>query len=260
MTDAERRKIYADRKECSQKRECASCDETIFVLTGAGTSAESGIPVFQGKKWHGRSHYEMANIRLWNDNPQMAWRYYSSLRATARNAKPNLAHVALAEFENRAAFSRFFLCTQNIDCLHEVAGSRNIAHIHGKLFESRCAQDCGQAVFEDFLSYSPNRLPRCSCGALVRPNVCWFGEKLFELNRIFYELKQCSVFVAIGTSGSVRPAATFVELIKQRREPATAIYIGLDKPANAHWFDHVHLGAASTLVSRVLNQLCSTGH
>lgn len=226
----------------------------FFVLTGAGISAESGIPVFQGTSWRGYSHYELASIDAWHANPQLVWEYYSERRQSARDAKPNPAHIALAGFA-RSAPSRFFLCTQNVDELHEAAGSQDVIHIHGKLFESRCAAGCGLPAVADHESYSEGRLPRCSCGALVRPNVCWFGEQPYHLDRVFSELERCGYFLAIGTSGSVEPVASFVALLKQKRSPATTIYAGLTEPANANFFDAVHLGPASTVVPKILSGL-----
>src|SRR6476661_1352467 len=151
---------------------------SIFVLTGAGVSAESGIPVFQGTNWRGHSHYELAN---------------------------NAAHIALAQWAKEPSSGGLFLCTQNVDGLHEAAGSEDVVHIHGKLFESRCAADCGRPPFADYNGYAAGELPRCACGALVRPNVCWFGEQPYQLDRIYGALEACDTFIAIGTSGSVQP-------------------------------------------------------
>lgn len=229
--------------------------DKLFVLTGAGISAESGIPVFQGTNWRGRSHYELASIIAWERDPELVWEYYSHRRNSARDAQPNAAHLALAGFEQSCGPSGFFLCTQNVDGLHEVAGSQNMVHIHGKLFESRCSANCGQPAFADQNVYSAGKWPRCSCGALVRPNVCWFGEQPYELGRVYHELEGCGVFLAIGTSGSVQPVASFVSMLKQQRQPAKTVYLGLEEPANAHHFDEVHLGTASELVPQILNQL-----
>ena len=224
----------------------------LFVLTGAGVSAESGIPVFSGTNWRGHSHYEMANILAWKKNPQLTWEYHWELRERARDSKPNPAHIALAELEEHGVLSRLFLCTQNIDGLHEAAGSKNPAH--GKLFESRCSRDCGKAPFEDYSVHCSEGLPHCSCGALVRPNVCWVGEKPFDLGRVVYELDLCNTFIAIGTSGYIQPAARFVMRVKRRRRAALAIHAGLDKPMNASWFDEVHLGPASSVVPAILHR------
>ncbi len=227
----------------------------IFILTGAGISAESGIPVFQGTSWHGHSHYELANIEAWERDPQLVWEYYSHRRATAQDALPNAAHLALAEFEKRSEPDCFFLCTQNVDGLHEAAGSKNLVHIHGKLFESRCAEACGKPAIPDRNAYSADNLPICECGALLRPNVCWFGEQPYELERVYLELERCETFIAIGTSGQVQPVASFVTLLKQRHEPVRTVFLGLSEPANANYFDKVHIGPAAELVPQVLRDL-----
>jgi len=223
--------------------------QTIFILTGAGISAESGVPIFQGTDWRGHSHYELANIEAWRCDPALVWEYYSDRRVRARDAQPNPAHYALAKFEQARGPADFFLCTQNVDGLHEAAGSKNVAHIHGRLFETRCSADCGAPPFEDFAGYKPEALPRCKCGELLRPGVCWFGEQPYDLDRIYKELDRCALFAAIGTSGSVQPVASFVQTLKGR---AKTIYIGLDEPANAEYFDEMHLGPASFVVPQVL--------
>lgn len=224
----------------------------IFVLTGAGISAESGIPVFQGTSWRGHSHYELANIEAWERDPKLIWQYYSDRRASARNAKPNPAHIALAQWEKDRA-GDLFLCTQNVDGLHEAAGSEDVVHIHGKLYESRCAAVCGRPAFADHKSYAADELPRCVCGALARPNVCWFGEQPYHLDRIYAALEACDTFVAIGTSGSVQPVASFVNMLKQKPRPARTIFLGLAEPANSRFFDEIHLGRAAELAPTLLH-------
>lgn len=221
----------------------------LFVLTGAGISAESGIPVFQGTDWRGRSHYELASVEAWRADPVLIWDYYSERRRRAIQAQPNAAHRALAEFQKAGTVRSFFLCTQNVDGLHEAAGSQDVVHIHGRLFESRCAVDCGRPPFPDYEMYA--ELPRCECGALIRPNVCWFGEQPYELDRIYEALESCDHFAAIGTSGSVQPVSSFVAMLK-RRSGVKTIYAGLEEPANADYFDEVQLGPASTTVPRML--------
>jgi NAD-dependent deacetylase len=224
----------------------------FFVLTGAGISAESGIPVFQGTSWRGHSHYELANIEAWEKDPNLVWQYYSDRRSSAGDAKPNAAHVALARWSKESGDGRLFLCTQNVDGLHEAAGSHDVVHIHGKLFESRCAADCGRPAFADHNLYTTGELPRCVCGTFVRPNVCWFGEQPYQLDRIYAALEACDAFIAIGTSGSVQPVASFVTMLKQKPQPARTIFLGLTEPANAQYFDEVHLGAAAELVPALL--------
>ena len=226
--------------------------DSIFVLTGAGMSADSGIPVFQGTNWRGHSHYELANIEAWQKDPTLVWQYYSDRRAHARDAKPNAAHIALAQWSKEPDHSKFFLCTQNVDGLHEAAGSEDVVHIHGKLFESRCAAGCGRPPFADSNAYSGSDLPHCACGALVRPNVCWFGEQPYQMDRIYDALEECDTFIAIGTSGSVQPVASFVTMLKQRPHSARTIFLGLTEPANSLYFDEVHLGPAAELVPKLL--------
>lgn len=225
--------------------------DRVFVLTGAGISAESGIPVFQGTDWRGHSHYQLANIEAWERDPALVWQYYSHRRAAAGKAQPNAAHRALAEFAKSAVPGNFLLCTQNVDGLHEAAGSHDVVHIHGRLFESRCAQDCGRPAVADRNTYSADALPRCGCGALLRPNVCWFGEQPYQLDRVYQALERCDVFVAIGTSGSVQPVASFVTLLKQRSRAAKTIFLGLEEPVNARYFDEVRLGPAAEIVPQM---------
>jgi NAD-dependent deacetylase len=224
----------------------------IFVLTGAGISAESGIPVFQGTSWRGHSHYDLANIEAWQRDPLLVWQYYSDRRASARDAKPNAAHVALAQWSKELGDNRLFLCTQNVDGLHEAAGLEDVVHIHGKLLESRCAAECGRPAFADCNAYVAGELPHCICGALVRPNVCWFGEQPYQLDQIYDALKACDTFIAIGTSGSVQPVASFVTMLKQKPKPARTIFLGLTEPANARYFNEVQIGPASELVPKLI--------
>lgn len=241
-------------RQNSENDRCSSLRSglQLFVLTGAGISAESGIPVFQGTNWRGHSHYELANIEGWKKDSGLVWQYYSDRRTSARDAKPNAAHVALARWSKELGDGRLFLCTQNVDDLHEAAGSEDVVHIHGKLFESRCAAGCGRHAFADNNAYSGSNLPHCACGALVRPNVCWFGEQPYQLDRIYDALEVCDTFIAIGTSGSVQPVASFVTMLKQRPQPARTIFLGLTEPANSLYFDEVYLGPAAELVPKLL--------
>jgi NAD-dependent deacetylase len=172
--------------------------------------------------------------------------------SAARNAKPNAAHLAVAQWSKDSG-DEVFLCTQNVDSLHEAAGSEDVVHIHGKLFESRCAARCGRPAFADYNGYRAGELPHSSCGALLRPNVCWFGEQPYQLDRIYSALDECETFMAIGTSGSVQPVASFVTMLKQRSQPARTIFLGLTQPANALYFDEIHLGAAAELAPKLVH-------
>ena len=223
-----------------------SAADSVFVLTGAGVSAESGIPTFRGVDglWRNYRIEEVASPRAWHRDPQLVWDFYSMRRRVAAEAKPNPAHVALAKLES-ALGDRLFVCTQNVDNLHEQAGSRNVVHMHGELFKSRC-DTCSRSPFADSNTYEPPaEIPRCDCGGRIRPHICWFGEVPFEMERIYTRLFRSTVFVAVGTSGQVEPAASFVASVADR---ARTIYVGPEKPANASSFSKTYLGNAGEVL------------
>jgi NAD-dependent deacetylase len=223
-----------------------SSTDSVFILTGAGISAESGIPTFRGVGglWRNYRIEEVASPRAWHRDPQLVWEFYSMRRRVAAAAKPNPAHLALATLED-ALGDRLFICTQNVDNLHEQAGSKNVVHMHGELFKSRC-DTCSRRPFEDSSACEPPaEIPRCDCGGRIRPHICWFGEVPFEMERIYTRLSRSTVFVAIGTSGQVEPAASFVANIADR---ARTIYVGPENPANASSFTETWLGKASEVL------------
>lgn len=226
-----------------------SSADYVFILTGAGVSAESGIPTFRGV--NGLCNYrieEVASPHAWLRDPRLVWEFYSMRRRVALSAKPNPAHIALATLEQRLE-DRLFLCTQNVDDLHEQAGSMRVVHVHGELFKSRCNR-CDRPPFRDTKTYdAPAELPRCDCGGMIRPHICWFGEVPFELDRIFHALDECTIFMAIGTSGVVEPAASFVAHVCGR---ARTVYVGPEEPANAAAFTECHLGKAGEVLPKLL--------
>jgi NAD-dependent deacetylase len=144
-----------------------------------------------------------------------------------------------------------FLCTQNVDELHEQAGSRCAVHMHGELFKSRCeywGDSCGEQPFPDRNTYqAPVQIPTCGCGGKIRPHIVWFGEQPFEMDRILQAAERCTIFVAIGTSGVVEPAASLVRLAR-RRQRAQAVYVGPEKPTNSAEFDRCVLGNGGDVV------------
>jgi NAD-dependent deacetylase len=224
--------------------------DRLFILTGAGVSAESGIPTFRGVNglWRNYRIEEVASPLAWVRDPRLVWEFYSMRRRVALSAKPNPAHFALAKLEERLG-ERLFLCTQNVDSLHEQAGSKSVVHMHGELFKSRC-DSCRRPPFEDTGTYEPPiELPRCECGGSIRPHICWFGEVPFELDRIFRALDRSTIFVAIGTSGVVEPAASFVAQVGGQ---ARTIYVGPEEPANAFAFTERHLGRAGEVLPELL--------
>jgi NAD-dependent deacetylase len=217
--------------------------DRIFVLTGAGVSAESGISTFRdsGGLWEKYRFEEVASPEGWAADPEMVWRFYAERRAQAEDCRPNAAHKALAALE-RAVGDRLLLCTQNVDDLHEKAGSSRVHHMHGELYRSRC-EGCGRAPFEDRVVHKT--IPACACGARVRPHIVWFGEIPLGMDMLEDALNRCSVFVTVGSSGSVYPAAGFVAAV---RDHARTVYIGPERPDNWRVFDECRLGKAGDLV------------
>lgn len=210
--------------------------DRVFVLTGAGVSAESGLPTFRASDglWEGHRIEDVCTPEALERNPALVWEFYSARRASARAAQPNPAHIALAELEAKIG-DRFFLCTQNVDDLHERAGSIRLVHMHGELAKSRCEDDCGKPPVEDHAVYrSLSEVARCSCGVRLRPHIVFFGEIPLEMPRIEREIARSTVMIVVGTSGSVYPAANFVHWARQAG--ARTIYIGPEPPLNAKAF------------------------
>jgi NAD-dependent deacetylase len=228
--------------------------DRVFILAGAGVSAESGIPTFRGVGglWRNYRIEEVASPDAWRRDSRLVWEFYSMRRRVAAAAKPNPAHIALARLEQKLR-ERFFLCTQNVDDLHERAGSRHVVHMHGELFKSRC-DACSRLPFPDANTFDPpDELPQCECGGRIRPHICWFGEVPFDLDRIFHALEQCTLFMAVGTSGVVEPAASFVAHIAGR---ARTIYVGPEEPANASAFTECYLGKAGEVLPDLIGASC----
>jgi NAD-dependent deacetylase len=226
--------------------------DRVFVLTGAGVSAESGLPTFRASDglWEGHRIEDVCTPEALARNPALVWEFYSMRREAAKRAQPNPAHVALAELEARIG-DRFFLCTQNVDDLHERAGSQRLVHMHGELAKSRCEENCGRPPVEDFAVYSTlNDVPRCECGALLRPHIVFFGEMPLQLGLIQQQIEKSSIMLVVGTSGSVYPAANFVNWA--RMAGARTVYVGPERPLNASAFMQVIEGSAGMILPELL--------
>lgn len=233
--------------------------DRVFVLTGAGVSSESGLPTFRGVNglWRGYRVEDVATPEAFAADPVLVWQFYSERRQRHQTVQPNPAHFALAELEHKLA-DQFFLCTQNVDSLHEQAGSRRVIHMHGRLMQSRCSNPrCTTAPFDDNCLYRlREEIPKCrECGALVRPHICWFGEVPFEMELVLHQLEAATVVLVVGTSGVVEPAASFVRMARHNR--ARTIYVGPEEPANHAFFDEVMLGKAGDELPRLVRDLVS---
>lgn len=228
--------------------------DRLFVLTGAGISVESGIPTFRGQDglWEGHRIEEVATPEAFARDPELVWRFYSMRRAHAARCAPNKGHSALAQLEKKLG-DRLMICTQNMDGLHEAAGSERVLHMHGQLFQSRCSNGkCNSEPFADTKCYETKaEISKCAeCGALLRPHICWFGEMPFHMEEVSRAIEKCTVSLTIGTSGVVQPAASFVLMAAEHG--AKTYYVGPEEPANALWFDEVVLGPAGERLPQLL--------
>jgi NAD-dependent deacetylase len=223
-------------------------EDHVFVLTGAGISAESGLPTFRASDglWEGHRIEDVCTPEAWQRNPGLVWEFYSARRAAGAAAQPNPAHRALATLEASLG-DRFFLCTQNVDDLHERAGSMRLVHMHGELAKARCSWECGEAPVQDSGVYaSLDEVCRCSCGGRLRPHIVFFGEIPREMDRIQKEIGNATLMVVVGTSGSVYPAANFVHWAGEGG--ARTVYVGPEPPLNASAFTHVVEGKAGEVL------------
>jgi len=229
-----------------------TAEDRVFVLTGAGISAESGLATFRDSDglWAGHAIEDVCTPEAWDNNPELVWQFYSARREAAAKAQPNPAHHALATLEE-SLNDRFFLCTQNVDDLHERAGSCRVVHMHGELFVSRCSHECGRPPHPDQALYPTlASVASCECGAHLRPHIVWFGETPLEMDRIGDEIRQATLMVVVGTSGSVYPAANFVRWARQAG--ARTVYVGPEAPLNASAFTQVVTGKAGEVLPGLL--------
>lgn len=227
--------------------------QSIVVLTGAGISAESGIETFRAEDglWANHDVNDVATPEGFDRNPQLVYQFYNKRRRQLLSdaIAPNAAHKALANFEKQFQ-GDFLLVTQNIDNLHERAGSHKLLHMHGELLKMRCLNS--KMVFdirEDFDFDTHCRC--CRSPGNLRPHVVWFGEMPFYMNKINMALEACDLFVAIGTSGNVYPASGFYQTAKIRK--AITVELNLDQTGSA--FDQHIYGPATEVVPDFFDQL-----
>jgi NAD-dependent deacetylase len=225
---------------------------SIVVLTGAGISAESGVPTFRDADglWEGHRVEDVATPEAFERQPEVVHRFYDARRAALAAVEPNPAHRALARLEE-AMGDELLVVTQNIDDLHERAGSSRVLHMHGQLLSALC-RSCGRRFpwRRDLAT-----LPPCpGCGATeLRPDVVWFGEVPHELDRIFARLEAADLFVSIGTSGAVYPAAGFVHAASAYG--ARTLELNLVPSEGTHLFHEARHGPAGELVPAWVDKL-----
>ncbi len=227
----------------------------IALLTGAGISAESGVPTFRGPGglWKSFRPEDLATPQAFQKDPALVWEWYLWRRSIIAKAEPNAGHIALVDLEKRYG-DDFLLITQNVDGLHQKAGSKRLLELHGNIWRVRCLS-CG-VVYYDYSTSQPQLPPTCrECGGLVRPDVVWFGEALPEdaLLTAYQWAKSCQVFVSIGTSAVVYPAAELPHVAK--RHGAKLIEINPEETPISSLADVIIREPASTGIKKLLEAL-----
>ncbi len=234
--------------------------DAIVILTGAGISKESGLDTFRDADgiWSKVRIEDVATPEAFRRDPQRVQAFYNERRRgmLRDNVRPNAAHEALARLEREWPGS-VLLVTQNIDNLHESAGSRSLIHMHGELGKARCA-DCGNAVdWHDDLDEG-TACAACATVGRMRPHVVWFGEMPFDMDRIYQALAGCGLFVSIGTSGNVYPAAGFVEEARFHGRAHT-VELNLEPSEGHSLFADRRYGPATELVPAFVDQVLERG-
>jgi NAD-dependent deacetylase len=236
-------------------------DTHLMVLTGAGISVESGLSTYRAMNglWNEHPVKDVATPYGFEADPGLAWRFWSERRAEAQRAQPNRGHAALVAPEELLA-DRFLLVTQNVDGLHQRAGSQRVVELHGSLHRSRCSK-CGRPPFEDDELYPEGAPPSCELcppgsAGVIRPAVVWFAEPIAQpdMDRVERFMARAArgrfVFLAVGTSGVVTPASAFVE--EARKLGAETWLVNLEPPPNLDYFDHFIEGESGRVLPGLL--------
>lgn len=223
---------------------------SVAVLTGAGVSAESGVPTFRGQDglWKRHRAESLATPEAFARDPKLVWEWYDWRRGVLSTVKPNAGHLALAELEQRTP--NFTLITQNVDGLHELAGSRNVLRVHGSIWMLRCLA-CGREE-ENRRSPLSEFPPRCECGGMLRPGVVWFGESLPAKvwGAAEAAARNCDLLLVIGTSAVVYPAAGLAHLAKS--SGARVVEINIAETSLSSGIDEFLLGPSGEVLPRLI--------
>ncbi|MFN3191572.1 MAG: SIR2 family NAD-dependent protein deacylase [Aureliella sp.] len=235
----------------------------VLVLTGAGISAESGIPTFRDADglWEGHRAEEVATPEAFSANPALVHRFYNQRRRRVQEADigPNEAHLALAEFESNfhdAFGGRFLLVSQNVDNLHQRAGSKNLLSMHGELLKARCSRTGDVFEWSEDLTSETPHPDRPDLVGTLRPHIVWFGEMPMGMDRIETAAAEADLFIAIGTSAVVYPAAAFVDWTPSS---CYRIEINMQDTPVSEKFDETIRGKASVEVPKLLHRIETSG-
>lgn len=238
-------------KACSLLKETRA----LFVLTGAGVSAESGIPTFRGAQglWKNYSATDLATPQAFKKDPALVWEWYQWRQGLISNSGPNPAHHALVKFEEMIPL--FLLLTQNVDGLHRSAGSKKVLELHGNIFRTRCLQCNKITSYKTPTKISKPFLPKCSCQGLLRPDVVWFGESIphaiWQQSLDF--LNKADTALICGTSGVVWPAAAIPEIARQKN--IKTIEINLEPTPVSSIVDLSIHGKAGEVLDQIINMI-----
>ncbi|MFC3100524.1 NAD-dependent deacylase [Altererythrobacter lauratis] len=225
----------------------------IVILTGAGISAESGLRTFRAEDglWEDHPVEEVATPEGFARDPDLVQRFYDERRAQVIAANPNAAHLALGRLDSAWRRGDLLIVTQNIDDLHERGGAARVLHMHGQALSAWCTACDARHAWQGTLR---NRPPCPACGmAALRPDIVWFGEMPYQMERIYRAIAAADLFVSIGTSGAVYPAAGFVQ--EAARSGARTLELNLEKSLGSRFFDETRLGRASDLVPALVEEL-----
>jgi NAD-dependent deacetylase len=236
--------------DLEQAREWLAQATAVAVLTGAGISAESGVPTFRGAGglWKEHKPEELASAEAFDKDPRLVWEWYNWRRELIAKAVPNPGHKALVQLEIRKP--RFTLITQNVDGLHDLAGSGKMLKLHGDIWRMRCTE-CG-ANFPNRRVPLPKIPPHCACGGLARPGVVWFGEPLPDgmIKEAEHAAAAAQVFLVVGTSAMVHPAASLIPYAKQAG--AKVIEINVEPTGATRMVDLALQGPSGELLPKLL--------
>ena len=237
-----------------------SSHPSIVILTGAGISAESGIDTFRdsGGLWEQHRVEDVATPEAFARDPDLVLRFYDMRRAAIQTKEPNAAHHALARLDRawHGGGRDLTIVTQNVDDLHERAGAERLINMHGTHLTAWCLACDGKPAWRGALLDRP-ACPECGVSGRLRPDIVWFGEMPYDMDRIYHALNRADLFVSIGTSGAVYPAAGFVR--EARMNGVRTLELNLEPSQGSRWFDEARHGPASELVPAWVDELLNAG-
>ena len=227
--------------------------KNIVILTGAGISAESGLATFRASNglWNNHKVEDVATIEAFERNPAYVHEFYNELKKELVKAEPNPAHLAITRLQNEYP-ANINVVTQNVDTLHEKAGNKNIYHVHGQINQAVCL-NCGH-ILETFGDVDTETVcQNCGIAGMMKPNIVFFGENLLCMDKVDDLLRHCDMFLSIGTSGVVFPAAAFVQTAKYYG--AATFEFNLEPTSNNFYFDKHIFGPAGTTLPAFIDEM-----